>query len=184
MVPKLAEIRMEGKKILLRYPKISDAEELNKFINKAIKEGLRIGGTLGTIRHITLKSEKEWLKGTIRKIKKKNAVYMVLEYKSRIIGACDVIRDVHDATSHMGIFGIVLLEKWTGRGLGRQLAEIVINISKKKLKTEIIKLSVFENNKRAYNFYKKMGFSEVGRVKKGIKINKKYQDDIIMVKRL
>lgn len=171
-------------KVILRYPKLSDYKQIWKFYNKAIKESLAGGGFLSRIRPVNLKEEKEWVKSAIEKTKKKKSIYMIAECNGRVIGATDVNKAPEDALAHTGTFGIAILEEFAGRGLGTRMMEKIINLAKSRLNIEIVKLSVFSNNKRAQGLYSKMRFVECGRISKGRKIKGKYGDEIIMVKYL
>jgi len=56
----------------------------------------------------------------------------------------------------------------------------IIEIAQQK-RFEIIKLTVFQTNQQALRLYKKFGFQETGRIKRGVKFpNGTYTDDIIM----
>ena len=177
----LNSFEIDGKKIIFRYPKLSDTKKIWKFYNRSIKESLQKGGLLSSVKSVTLKEERIWIKNQIKKIKKKDCVYILAEQQGKIIGTASVER-VRNAQSHAGVFGIVILEKFTGKGLGTMLMNKIIQLAKKELKVEIIKLGVFGNNKRAQNLYTKLGFKETGRIKNGIKVKGRYQDEITMVK--
>ncbi len=172
------------KKVLLRQPKSSDAEKLQKFVNQGIEESLKAGGLLGRTKKLSLVQEKKWLKNLLEDLKKKNKVYIIAEYGNRVIGTTEIRRGSHDSDQHVGIFGIVILQEFTSKGLGTLLTKRIIEEAKKKMKIEIVKLSVDQYNKRAQGLYKKVGFEEVGRIKNGRKINGKYTDEIMMVKYL
>src|SRR3989344_4068399 len=105
---------LNGKKMLIRYPKLSDYKELRKFYNKTIEESLNKGGQLSSIKPVTPKQEKEWTKRAVESIKKKNSVYILAEANGKIIGSASVER-VRNAHGHVGTFGIVILEKFTGK---------------------------------------------------------------------
>ena len=184
MAQLIKTIEADGEKVILRYPTLSDCRKLQKFINQGIRESLQGGGYLGRTNMTGLKDEREWLKDVIKKIKARRTVYIMAEYKNRVVGAVDVRREPDGATEHIGNFGIVILEEFTGKGLGTKMIGTILDLAKKILKVEIVQLSVYENNKRAQGLYKKMGFREMGRIKKGRKIKGVYKDNILMVKYL
>jgi len=70
-----------------------------------------------------------------------------------------------------------------GVGMGKYLMAEVIKLAKRELKPkpEIIRLSVFSNNKPAISLYRKIGFKEVGRIPKQIQYQGKLVDEIIML---
>ncbi|HIH45996.1 MAG TPA: GNAT family N-acetyltransferase, partial [Candidatus Nitrosotenuis sp.] len=52
-----------------------------------------------------------------------------------------------------------------------------------KIGIKLVKLYVFDSNKRARELYERIGFVAAGVVPKGVYHNKKYKDDIMMIKR-
>ncbi len=174
---------LNGKKIVIRHPKISDTRKVWKFYNQAIRESLAGGGFISRITPVSLKEEKKWVEGVIKKVRNKKCIQLLVECDNKIIGSLSVEKG-DQAENHVGNFGIVLLEEFTGKGIGTRFMSKIIQLSKSGLDIEIVKLSVFGNNKRAQKLYKKLGFKEVGRIKNGIKVRGKYQDCITMVKYL
>ena len=175
---------IDGREVVFRHPKKSDAKKMQKFMNQAVDESLDGGGYLSRTEYVSLNDEKEWLKNLISKIKSEMTVHIVAECDRSIIGNVDVNKEQSGAFLHRGSFGIVILKRFTSKGLGTVLTDKIIKLAKRDLKLEILKLNVYGNNKRAQGLYKKMGFKEIGRIKKGRKIKGKYADDILMVKYL
>lgn len=64
---------------------------------------------------------------------------------------------------HRASLGIALIQEYCGIGLGRILMEKSIALASELGYTQM-ELGVFENNERALQLYRKMGFSEVGRI--------------------
>ena len=82
---------------------------------------------------------------------------------------------------------------WIGLTIGEKeywgtgVAKIAMNYVEKesrKLKAVRIELGTFEFNRRAYTFYKKCGFVEIGKIKRFTYWDGKYWDDIRMEKYL
>ena len=180
----IEDLEVNGKKIIFRYPKISDSKPAMEFYNKSIKENLDAGGRLNDLKPVSAEKERKWLEEIIRKIKNKEALQIFAECESKIIGSSGISISRNSAKSHAGDFGITILEEFTGKGLGTKLMNKTIEIGTADLGIEMVVLHVFSKNKRAINLYKKMGFKEAGRIKNGIKVGVKYQDDITMVKYL
>lgn len=183
MVEGLHPILIGGKEIILRYPTRADTRKLQRFINTAIRESLAAGGYLSMTKQVTLKEEKQWMKSTLEKMRKKQALYILAECKGKIIGSTSIEKQ-RGAMAHIGAFGIAVLDEFTSKGLGTTLMETILALAKKKLRTEIVELRVFADNRRAYSFYKKIGFEEIGRICKGKKFHRAYADMIIMAKYL
>ncbi len=180
----LDEFVVNGKKITLRHINNTDLIRIWKYFNEAVSENVKAGGRLGINKKVSLDSQKKWLSVLLKAMKSKNAIHIVAEHKNEIIGNAEVMIKERDADRHVGDFGIIILEKFTGFGLGTKLSNIVIDLAQKKLKIEIVKLNVYSTNKRAQGLYRKLGFKKIGVIKNGIKIKNRYLDNILMVKYL
>ncbi len=166
--------------IVIRYPKKSDLRAIWKFYNKVIKET----EFLSRISPVSLKEEKKWLKDVFQKMKKKDLVCLLVEHGGRIVGSTTVGRETEQTHLHEGVYGISILQSYTGCGIGKKLTNHVISLARKEMKLEIIYLVVVGKNKIARKLYRKTGFKYAGKIPKGIKRGKEYQDEIIMYKAL
>jgi putative acetyltransferase len=146
------------------------------FINSLIEEDAKIRFN----QKLTFKKEKEWLKNTLKEIKKKRKIVCIAEAQGKIIGVSEV-RMKDQRESHVGEFAISIRKEYRGIGLGKRLMKTTLNLAKKILKPKIIRLSVFENNKIAQNLYKKFGFKKVAKIPKQIQYKGKLIDEIIMI---
>ena len=148
-------------------------------INSLVKEGADIA----KVKPVTLKEEKVWLKKSLELIRKKNKVLLVAELDGIIVGSCEITRDTYDVSQHVGTLGIGLVKNARGIGIGTILIKESLSAAK-KIGIKLVKLYVFDSNNKGKNLYEEIGFAEIGRIPKGVYHNKKYKDDIIMVKRL
>jgi RimJ/RimL family protein N-acetyltransferase len=163
--------------IVIRAPKRSDVREVWSFYNRVIRET----PFLSRITPVPLSEEKKWLAGVLNKMKKKKAVQLLAEHDGKIVGSCSVEKG-SEAAAHTGTYGICVLQRYTGCGLGTKMTEHVIALAKKEMKTEVLRLNVYHRNKIAQGLYKKMGFRYVGKIPNGRKRGRVYMDDIIMYK--
>lgn len=86
-------------------------------------------------------------------------------------------RNRHKAELYLGV-----LNQFQAIGVGKKMMEIA-DFWARKEGIERVQLSVFENNKRAINFYEKHGFGHEGRLVKGVKLDDgTYIDELIMGK--
>lgn len=174
------EFKLKERMIRLRYPRFEDVDGLLNHINSLVEERALIGRQ----RKVSRKEEIEHVLGLLKEVENEQAVVLVVEADGKILGVGEIKRAKLDAKRHTGNLGIGLMKEARGLGIGEKLAKSLIREAKKRLKLRIIKLEVFANNRRAYNLYKKLGFKEVGRIKKGNYYYGKYVDDVIMVKYL
>jgi len=77
-------------------------------------------------------------------------------------------------------FGIVVGRRWRGRGIGRNLADAMIDICKKEGINEI-HLTVMAKNKSAISLYKKLGFEVTEYHEKRERWGGKFYPDYSMV---
>ena len=71
-------------------------------------------------------------------------------------------------------------EKYYGKGYGKEALMLLLDYGFSFLNLRNIVLYVFEYNEIAYNLYKKVGFKEVGRIRKRQELMGKFYDSIVM----
>lgn len=169
-----------GRKIVFRYPKTSDAKGAMDTINSQVEEKVDIA----RMSKATLKEEKRWLASVLKAVKKKEMVFIAIESDGEYTGSCEITRDEMGTRKHIGTLGIGLRKEIRGLGVGKRAMQICIKEAKKSLGIIIVKLEVYNTNKPGIVLYKKLGFREVGRIKKGALHWGKYKADITMVKYL
>lgn len=172
------------KKITIRTITRADLKNVKKFqvfSNSLIGEEAKILMN----EKLTLKDEADFLERNLKGAKNKTRVYLVAEYKNKIIGAADV-NLFRWRSNHMGGFGIMIIDEYRGIGLGKYLMAEIIKLAKKELKPKlkIIKLEVYANNTPAIGLYKKMGFKVVAKIPKQIQWKGKLIDELVMLKYL
>ncbi|MCK4429512.1 MAG: GNAT family N-acetyltransferase [Candidatus Aenigmarchaeota archaeon] len=163
----------------IRYPKFEDYKGLQESINSLVEEW----GYLNEQKKISRKEVIESTTDLLKKIENKESVALVVEVNGKVKGDADIDKKKH-AQNHICDLGISLGKEIRGKGIGKRLMELLIREAKKNLKTEIIEIEVFAENKVALNLYKKFGFKKIGIIKKGFKKKGKYYDKILMVKYL
>ena len=88
-------------------------------------------------------------------------------------------------TKHIAnIFGIYVKKEYRGKGIGKKLIESVIKNIQKNVNVSKIELAVNPEQKAAVKLYEKYGFELVGRLKKELKIDDKFYDELIMERHL
>ena len=80
---------------------------------------------------------------------------------------------------HCGVLGMGLVAEYRGKGLGRKLAERAISDARAK-GIERIELEVFASNTRAIRLYERLGFTHEGLKRNARKLDKAYDDLIVM----
>lgn len=178
----LKSIEIDGKEVVLRFPKKDDVNKFLDYINILIEEKTMIL----MMEKITLEEEREWLEGTIKGIENDIKIMIMIEIDNQVIANATVQRIAkrRNANEHIGNFGVAIRKEYRRKGLGKLLLEMLIEMAKKEWKIELAQLSVYDSNKPARELYNILGFKEVGRIPKGVKFYNKYMDEIIMIKEL
>jgi len=107
---------------------------------------------------------------------------LIAEEDGKIAGSLE-IRTSRGKDSHVGRIGLALKKEFWGRGMGTKLLkEAIKEAGKRRLEKLVYYVSGY--NERSINLAKDLKFSLVGRLKKNIKVGKKYYDMLIFEKLL
>lgn len=173
----IEKFKIDGKTVIFRYPTARDLDGLLDCVNSLIKERVMI--TLQ--KEKKRKEEKEWLSKMLKNVKQKKEVFLVVDVDGKIVGSSGVGKN-RGAMAHVGELGISLRKEARRKGIGERLFRAALKEAKKVLKVKIITLGVFGSNIIAQNLYKKYGFKEAGRIKKGVNHYGRFDDLIKMAK--
>lgn len=171
MVYKTVEIA-DDRKATLDWLEKEDIPEIVEVLNDVIKEGIY----LFMNNEITdTEQEYQWFE----RGKKDGMIYLVARVDGKVAGGAS-IHPQTDKHAHVASFGIFIGKDYRNLGLGTTLTKELIAIARKQ-GFEILQLSVYATNKRAYHIYQKCGFEEAGRLAHGIKFpDGTYTDEILM----
>lgn len=169
-----------GKKIKIRPLSKKDLKSPKKFqdyINSLVEEDAKIKVN----KRKSLKEEVEWLKDSLKKIKKHQGVYLVAKDNDVIVGSAGIGLKT-GRQSHVGVFGITIRKGYRKIGLGTYLTQEIIKLAKRDLKSlRNIRLGVMNINKPAIALYRKFGFKKVALLPKQMEYKGKLRDEIIML---
>lgn len=164
----------DGKPFLVRKATVKDSRETAKILNSIVKEKKY------TMCLVPISEEEE--KTFIQNLDKREGI-LVAVLSSKIIGY--LILTIPDkicrSTLHVAEIGTFILKKYRGLGIGDFLLTSGVKFARENNFEKMI-IKVRSSNVRAQKFYSKNGFEEVGRFKKQIKMDGKYEDHILMEK--
>lgn len=170
MVYKTVKLK-DGRTATLDWLKEEDLPEVLEAFNSVIREGIYLTMNDET----TMEEELKWF----QRRTKEGMFYLVARVDGRVVGGAS-IRPHTDKRTHVAEFGIYLCKGYRNLGIGTVLIESFTEIAKEK-GFEILHLSVFATNKRAFHVYKKCGYKECGRFARDIKfLDGTYTDRILM----
>ena len=96
-----------------------------------------------------------------------------------VVGWCDVSPLSRKTIDHRGSLGMGVVASHRGKGIGSLLPKETLAWAKER-GLEKVELEVYAGNSSAIGLYKKFGFIEEGRIKKGRKHKGQYEDMILM----
>ena len=162
--------------IVFRTRKASDYKDVNKFINKLVKEKAYII----VISKQNLKQTKDWNDSKINEMKKRNTISIVVIVNGQYKGSAEISKKRH-SFSHIADLGIALDASIRSSGIGTRLMNTLMRLAKENFKTEIVTLECLKGNK-AISFYKRLGFIEYGILPNTRKREELYDDGILLYK--
>ena len=169
----------DGTKVVLRAPRIEDAQLLLDFMIKTTDQTWFLLSSSEDFKNKTVESEEQWIKGHLE-----SDDCNILVFKDdELIGNCGIAFMNNLKARHRGVIGITIEEKYWNKGVGTILFEEMIEVARKRPLTTQIELGVISINERALHLYKKFGFKETGIIPRAVKIKDgTYLDEIMMTK--
>ena len=149
----------ETLRVVFRVPKASDATAMVKMVNSVRDEAKY----LGMWHHETVKSERKYLGARMQDLRKGRGVFLLVEVNGQLAGDSMVRPFELDFSKHVGEFGIMLKEEFTGIGIGTRLARKTLSLAKKETRFKLIEASFVSKNTRSRKLHKKLGFRQCGR---------------------
>ena len=165
----------DGRKVVLRTPRISDLDDFLEFINSLVDEEADILVNEKTSRD----AEADWLGKLLAEIEKGKVINVTAEVEGKVVGNSDVHKGA-GKRSHTGALGIALRHGYRDVGIGTEMMRVLAEESG-KTGLKLLRLSVFDSNLRARHVYEKVGFREVGRIPRAIRKGDSYVDEVWMV---
>jgi len=162
----------DGREATLDWLGEEDLPEVVEALNSVIREGKY----LFLNNEITdMEEERRWFERSM----KAGKLYLVARVDDKLVGGAS-IHPHTEKRSHVAEFGIFICDGYRSLGLGTTLTKLFIDIAKER-GFEILQLSVYATNKRAFHVYKKCGYKECGIFIQDIKfLDGTYTDRILM----
>jgi RimJ/RimL family protein N-acetyltransferase len=170
-----------GRTATLQYPQWEMLSQLLDYINTLSKENtfIRFSG-----EEITLTEEAKYLASIHVEMELQQKVYVYCTVDGQLVGVCEVgkIAELKERGKHMARLGITVAKDFRGEGIGEELAKTTIEEAQRQIEgIRTIILECFAINTVALNLYRKLGFTEVGRIPGYLKHNEEYVDEVQMV---
>ncbi len=155
----------DGREVLLRSPKSSEAMKILNYMKKSSAE------TIFLMRYpeeitMTSEQEEEFLKSARES---ENQMMITAFVEGEIAGNCNIVLSSKIKEAHRAGVAIALLSDYWGLGLGSILMGELIKKAE-ELGLMQVELDYIEGNERAKALYEKLGFEEVGIKPRAIKL--------------
>lgn len=165
-----------GEILHLRSVKLADAAEIIHFVKT-------VGGetdflTFGTGEFNKTVAEEETI--ISEHLAAPNRIFIAATLQDEIVGILNVTASPKPRLQHSGEFGISVLKKHWGKGIGRHLMETMLDWAERSPIIRKLNLKVLTSNTKALALYKSIGFEEEGYLKEDTFVNGVYQDARIM----
>jgi len=118
------------------------------------------------------------LRSRLAEMEKGKVIDVVAEVDGRLVANSEVNMK-SGPMSHTGELAIMVRSGYRDVGIGTEMVQTLIEESR-KAGLKVLVLHVFANYSRAIHVYEKVGFTETGRIPKGIHLEDEYIDDVIM----
>jgi ribosomal protein S18 acetylase RimI-like enzyme len=105
--------------------------------------------------------------------------FLVALDQDRVVGWCEVRRDLLPGRAHTGLLGMGLRALYRGQGLGRRLLEQALAAARGR-GLERIELLVRSPNAQAIRLYEQTGFREEGRKRDAVRLDHGSEDEVLM----
>lgn len=164
--------------VRLRSATILDAQKINDTFEIIAKNSPYILITPESVQKRLIQNTEKWINDTNDN---PNAILVLAEVNSRIIGIADFEPRKGIKCSHRGQLGVMLVPEFRGHGLGFLMMKFLTEQLATTPDILSVELNVMSPNIHAYNIYCKLGFKETGRTYHGYKLlDGTYADDIGM----
>lgn len=102
--------------------------------------------------------------------------------QEKIVGMAGLHVSSNHRLRHSGSVGLMVHKDFQGNGIGKALMDTLLDIADNWLMLVRVDLSVFIDNEKAINLYKKLQFVEEGIKRKAAIRNGKYEDELMMAR--
>jgi len=109
-----------------------------------------------------------------------NALAIIAEWRTEIVGYLVFTGGNRSRMRHAGEFGISVARACQGIGLGRRMLEMLIDWARRGAIVRKINLVVRPDNRPAIALYESLGFAVEGRKRRGMLVEGEFTDALLM----
>lgn len=170
----------DGRKVLLRHVEVADAPRVIEFVQGFVYDSEYVPLSEGEFNP-TMAEEEQILSNYVER---SNSLFLVAEFEGKLVANINVDGNQRKILRHTAVFGMGMHKEWQSCGLGTAILSAAIDWGRNNPELEILFLQVYAENEAGLALYRKMGFTEHGRLPGFFKQNGRYHDEIAMYLRL
>jgi RimJ/RimL family protein N-acetyltransferase len=164
-----------GRRVVLRVPRLEDVDDLLEIINSLVDEGAEISIN----EKVTSRdAEIDWLSRVLADLERGEEFFMVAEVDGRVVASSNLERS-RGYAKHVGVIGIVIKKGFRDLGIGTVMMQALVEQAR-AMGLKVLTLSAFATNERAIHVYEKVGFVQTGRIPRKHFKDGRYIDEVIM----
>jgi ribosomal protein S18 acetylase RimI-like enzyme len=160
-----------GSPIEFRSARETDAEGIRAAVQAVAAEKRY----LATVEGFSLEQTRAFLKHIIEG----NLPQVTALAGDSVVGFCDILPISAVGFTHVGRLGMAVRSEWRRQGVGRQLVQACLALAR-NARLEKVELEVFSDNVGAIRLYESFGFIREGVKSRGRKLDRRYQDVVLM----
>lgn len=166
----------DGREILLRHVEVPDAPRVIEFVQGFVYDSEYVPLSEGEFNP-TMAEEEQILSNYVERT---NSLFLVAEADGKLVANINVDGNQRKILRHTAVFGMGMHKEWQSCGLGTAILSAAIEWARKNPELETLFLQVYAENEAGLALYRKMGFTEHGRLPNFFKQNGRYHDEISM----
>ena len=166
-----------GTDVILRPLQWSDLDDVLTLINELVEEEAMIGQDKPTTRDQQVDRQAE----TMKDVESNRSVVIIAEADGKAVGMANA-RKRGGRLSHTAGLGVFVQGTYRDQGIGSEMMK-ELEAQAKRVGVEVLYLEVYSISP-AVELYRRLGYTEYGRLPGGIKYRGEYVDMISMYKRI
>jgi ribosomal protein S18 acetylase RimI-like enzyme len=167
----------DGARVVLRRLRWGDLDDLLELHNELIEEEAMIGGDQPMTREQQVDRHADLMKN----VEKGQSVVVIAETEGKLVGMTNA-RNRGGRLRHTAGLGIFVKKGYRDRGIGSEMMR-ELETQAGKAGVEVLYLEVYSISP-AVELYRRLGYTEYGRLPGGIKYRGEYVDAVSMYKRV